>query len=134
VNIQTLDFAQSVQSYVEWYVIMPSNWDASTITAKFHWTSTSTSTNSVVWGLAGRAHGNDDTLDQAFGMAVEATDANTATASQLHISAATAAITVAGSPAASQGVCFRAYRLGSGADNLAATANLLAIDITYGTT
>lgn len=132
VNIQTLDFAQSVQSFAEWFMVMPTNWDGLTITAKFVWTTTSTSTNSVVWGLAARAYGDSITLDQALGTAIEVTQANTSTASQNHISSATSAITIAGSPAAGQLVRFRAYRLGSGSDNLAATAQLLGIQVTYG--
>lgn len=132
VNLVTLDFAQSVQSFCNWAIQMPANWDAGTVTAKFLWTANSTSTNSVVWGLAGRAYGNDVTLDQAFGTAQEVTDANTATADQIHISNATSAITLAGTPAAGQWAQFRAYRLGSGSDSLAATANLLAVHLTYG--
>jgi hypothetical protein len=132
VNQLTLDFASAAQKYAEWTAYLPSNYTtAATITATFVWTANSASTNSVVWGLAARAYGNDITIDQAYGTAAEVTDANTATAYQVHISNATPAITIAGSPVAGQLCQFRAYRLGSGADNLAATANLLQVIITY---
>ena len=131
VNLLTLNFASSTQSFAEYTVFMPSTYTGGTITAKFVWTSSSTSTNSVVWGIAARAYSDGITLDQAFGTAVEVTDANTATANQVHISNATAAVTIAGSPAANQMVQFRIYRLGSGADNLAAVSNLMMTIISF---
>jgi hypothetical protein len=132
VNYNTLDFAQSVQTYAEWTAFLPSNYTtAATITAKFVWTANSTSTNSVVWGCQARAWGNDTTIDQAYGTAQTVTDANTATAYQVHISNATGAITIGDSPIAGDWINIRVYRLGSGADNLAATANLLEVVITY---
>jgi len=133
VNIQTLDFADSASKlFAEWTVVMPSNYNGGTVTAIFLWTANSVSTNSVVWGLQGRAYGDDITIDQAMGTAQEVTDANTATANQIHISAASAAITLAGAPAAGQMVQFRAYRdSANGSDTLAATALLVAIKVTY---
>ena len=72
-----------------------------------------------------------DALDQAFGTAQEVTDANQAN-DDVNISAATAAITIGGTPAAGNYVHFRAYRdPANGADNLAATAELISIRITY---
>jgi hypothetical protein len=109
---------------------MPSDYNGGTVTAVFYWLSTSASTNSVVWGLAGRSYGDNEAIDQAYGTAVEVTDANNA-ANTVNISAATAAITLAGTPAASEYVQFRAYRLGSGSDTLAATARLISVRITY---
>ena len=131
VNIQTLDFVQAAQKYAEWTAYLPANYTAAaTITATFVWAANSASTNSVVWGCQARAYADSDAIDQAFGAAVEVTDANNNT-NDVNISAATAAITIAGAPAAGQMVQFKVYRLGSGADNLAATANLLQVIITY---
>ena len=111
---------------------MPANYAGGTVTARFVWTANSTSTNSVLWGCDARAFGNDVTIDQAFGTPQEITDANTATAYQVHISDPTPAITIAGTPAAGQMVQFRVYRnSASGSDTLAATANLLQVIISY---
>lgn len=133
-NIQTLDFSDSNSKlYAEWGVFMPGNWDAGTITAKFIWTANSTSTNTVVWGLQGYCYANSTTIDQTFGTAQEVSQANTATAYQVHITSATSAITIGGTPAINNYVQFRCYRDSSnGSDNLAVTASLLAIQITYG--
>jgi len=110
---------------------MPSDYNGGTITAVFYWIAPSVSTNSVVWGLAARAYADSDIFDQAFGTPQEVTDANGGN-DDVNISAATPAITIAGSPAASNYVQFRAYRNpAAGGDNLAAIAELLAIRISY---
>jgi hypothetical protein len=110
---------------------MPSDYNGGTITAVFYWMSNNASTNSVVWGFQGRAYADSDLIDQAFGTAQTVTDANQATR-DVNISAATAAITLGGTPAASNFVQFRCYRDGAaGGDTLAAVAELLAIRITY---
>jgi len=110
---------------------MPSDYDGGTITAQFYWLADTTSTNSVVWGLAARAYADADLFDQAFGTAQEATDANTGQL-DVNISPLTPAITIGGTPAASNFVVFRAYRNPvAGGDNLAATALLLAVRVTY---
>jgi len=111
---------------------MPSNWNASTVTAKFVWLANSASTNSVIWGLQGRAFADSDAVDQAWGTAQTAAEANNA-ANDINISAATSAITLAGTPAASQMVQFRAYRdANAGGDDLAADARLISIIVDYG--
>ncbi len=130
VNYYNLAFVQSLQKFAEWDLAMPSDYNGGTITAVFYWLTSSSSTNSVVWGCAGRCFADNEAIDQAFGTAVEVTDANNA-ASVVNISAATGAITLGGTPAASEHVQLRVHRLGSGSDNLAATANLLEVRITY---
>lgn len=130
VNTFVDDFLQSVQSFAEFDIELPSSYSGGAVTATFYWMANSASTNSVVWGCQGRAYADGDALDQAFGTAVEVTDANHGT-NDVNISAATAAITLAGAPAAGQHAQFRIYRLGSGADNLLATARLLAVVIDF---
>lgn len=130
VNYFTVDFAQSVQSYFEWDFALPSDYNGGNLTAVFYWLAPSASTNSVVWGIAGRAFGDNTDIDAAFGTAVEVTDANNGN-NKVNISATTAAIALAGSPAANQHCQIRVYRLGSGSDNLAAMARLLEVKITY---
>jgi hypothetical protein len=110
---------------------MPSDYNGGTITAVFYWAAGTASTNSVRWGLAARAYADGDVLDAAFGTQQQVTDANQAN-DDVNISAATPAITIGGTPAAGNFVQFRANRNpADGADNLAATAELLAIRITY---
>lgn len=71
--------------------------------------------------------------DVAFGTAQEVTDAYL-TADDLHRSAETSEITLAGSPAAGDVVWFQAYRNATnGSDTLAADARLLGVIILYST-
>jgi hypothetical protein len=131
-NVYFVDFLQSVQSFAQATTAMPSNWDLGTVTATFYWAVNGTTAGNVIWQLQGRCYGNGNTIDQAFGTAQTVTSAATGTANQVIISSATAAITFAGSPAASQLVQFRVARNGN-SDTLAATARLLLVLVTYGT-
>jgi hypothetical protein len=131
VNFYYIGFPDTIQLFANWAMPMPSDYNGGTITAVFYWAANSASTNSVRWGLAARAYADSQLLDQAFGTAQEVTDANQA-ADDVNISAATPAITIGGTPAGGNFVQFRAYRNPTdAADNLAATAELLSIRITY---
>jgi hypothetical protein len=110
---------------------MPSDYDGGTITAVFYWFASTTSTSSVTWGLQGRSYGDNEAIDQAWGTAQEVNDANGGN-NIINISSSTPAITLAGTPAASEFVQFRVYRDSANVnDTLAATARLLAVRITY---
>jgi hypothetical protein len=131
VNFYYVGFPNTTQLNTNWAISMPSDYNGGTITAVFYWISPASSTNSVVWGFQGRSYGDNEALDQAFGTAQEVTDANNGT-DTVNISSATAAITLAGTPAASEYVQFRAYRDPLNvSDDLAEIAELLAIRITY---
>lgn len=131
-TISMLDFSNSGgKVYAEAGFVLPSDYDGGTITAKFHWLAQDASTNSVVWGCQGVAFADDDAIDTAYGTAQEVTDANLANG-DVNISAATSAITIAGSPAAGEWAQIRIYRdSGNGSDDLAATASLLSVVLTY---
>lgn len=131
VNYYYIGFPDTIQTFANWSMPMPSDYNGGTITAVFYWAAGSASTNSVDWGLAARAYADSDALDQAFGTAQEITDANQAN-DDVNISAPTPAITIGGTPAAGNFVQFRAYRNPADVnDTLAATAKLLSIRITY---
>ena len=130
INTDELLFDAGTDEFAQCMIVMPSNWNAGTVTAKFHWTA-STGSGDVVWGLAGRAYANDDALDQAMGTAQTATDTLTAT-NDLDISPATSAITLGGTAAAGNPVIFQVYRdADAGGDTLGADARLLGVEISY---
>lgn len=130
INTDELLFDAGTDEFAQCMVVMPSNWNAGTVTAKFHWTA-STGSGDVVWGLSGRAYANDDALDQAQGTAQTVTDTLTA-ANDLDISGATSAITLGGTAAAGNPVIFEVYRdANAGGDTLAADARLLGVEISY---
>lgn len=132
VDIRTLDFDTGSDEFAQWTVPMPHNWNGGTVTGKFFWTygAGGSASETVEWDLQGRAYANDDALDQAWGAVQTAVDTAIAQG-DVHISPTTAAITLAGSPAAGQLVQFRAYRDVSG-DTLACDARLIGILVTYG--
>lgn len=125
VMLATLDFDKDADEFAQFMVPMPESWDEGTVTAKFLWTAGAT--GDVVWAMQAVAISNDDPLDAGFGTAQSVTDSVTA-ADDLMISAATAAITIGGSPAAGDLVVFQVYRdADNGSDTLAADAKLIAV-------
>jgi len=130
INTDELLFDPGTDEFAQAMIVMPNNWNAGTVTAKFHWTA-STGSGDVVWGLQGRAYANDDALDQAMGTAQTATDTLTAT-NDVDISPATSAITLGGTAASGNPVIFQVYRDADAAgDTLGADARLLGVEITY---
>jgi hypothetical protein len=132
INVYTIDFDPTTQEYAQGDLVMPSDWDGGGVFATFYWMATGTSTNGVVWSCAGRSYGDLETLDQALGTAVQAaSDAHSATASQVQISAETAAITLTGA-AAGELVVFEVSRVtGDAGDTLAVDAQLLGVMIRF---
>lgn len=126
---KTLDFDASTIEYAQFTVAFPKSWDLGTVTAQFFWRSTNT--GNCIWGLQGVAISDDDVTDAAFGTAQTVTDGVTATTDTM-VSAATAAITIAGTPAAGDIVTFQVYRDASnGSDTLAVDALLVGVKLTY---
>lgn len=131
-DLYHLDFDQTTDENAQWTVVLPDSYSGGTVTATFIWTANSTSTNSVVWGFQGRAYADGDAIDATWGTAQTVTDANGATANTVRISSATAAVTLAGSPAGGQLAQFRVYRdADNGSDTLAVDARLIAVKIEY---
>ncbi len=128
-----MDYADgATKLFAQANLAMPSDYDGGTVTATFYWTANSTSTNPCLLGCAGRSYGNFETIDQALGTEVTVQDSLNGTANQVAISPATAAITLAGTPAASELVTFKFSRdPASGSDTLAATVRLIGVMIAY---
>ncbi|HUV93923.1 MAG TPA: hypothetical protein VMX14_03730 [Anaerolineae bacterium] len=103
------------------------------MTGTFHWTTQSGGeAQTVQWCLQGRAYADGDAIDQAWGTMQTVSDAWLAD-NDVHITAATPAITLAGTPAASQKVQIRAYRDVAN-DDLAGDAMLTDIVVVFGRT
>jgi hypothetical protein len=132
VNYRVLDFDASSIEYAQFMIPMPKSWDEGTVTVQFLWRVAS-GTGSVVWAARAVAISDDDLADVAFGTAGSVTDAVTAT-TDVMISSFTSAITIAGSPAAEDLVCFEVYRdATNGSDTLTTDARLIGIRIKYTT-
>jgi len=104
VNIPYYAFAGDAAEYVSTNVVMPENWNRSTIKAKFYWApgdAACSAGDKVEWQLGGLAIGNDDPIDAEFTDLGEViTDTVLAGKDgDLHITGATPAITITGTPA-----------------------------------
>jgi hypothetical protein len=116
----------------EWSVPMPDSYDGGTVKATFIWTADSTSTNSVVWGIAGVSVANNESFDAAFGTQIKVTDAHNGVVYKNNTTALSSAITLAGTPAGGEMVQFKVSRVNTdGSDDLAVTALLVAVKIEY---
>lgn len=105
-------------------------WDASTIKARVVWTA-STGSGSCVFTVSGVAISDDDPLDAAQGTAQSVTDALTATGDVMQ-TAATAAITIGGTPAADDTIVLQLSRdADNGSDTFSADARVLGVWIQY---
>ena len=132
-NLQNFDellFDAGTNEFAQALVIMPNNYNNSTVNARFYWTA-STGSGSVIWGMQGLAYSNDDILTGAFGTAQTVTD-TLLSINDMHITDATSAITLSGTPAANRPIQFQIYRdAAAGGDTLANDARLLGVEIAY---
>lgn len=128
-DIAYLAFDATTQEYAQFSLAMPKKWDEGTVTAVFHWSHGAATTFGVVWDLQGVAVSDDDAIAVAYGTAQTSTDTG-GTTNDLYRSPETAAITVAGTPAAEDMVFFRLSRVtGNGSDTLDADARLHGITL-----
>ena len=113
---------------------MPENWDRSTVKIKLHWTAATgaSAADDVRFEIAAGAFSDDDALDAALGTAVTIDDAVTA-AGDLQLTAASAALTIGGTPALGDYIRWKITRdYDYGGTPLAEDAQLLGVWIQYG--
>ena len=118
---------------VQFKVAMPDAWNRGTIKAKFFWDGATgaTASDGVTWGIAAQARSNDDAIDNAFAASVD-TDDTLTVVGDLHVTAASAAITVSNTPAIGDLVWFEVTRVvGDTNDTMAEDAKLLGVQIQY---
>lgn len=129
-DIVSLDFDHTTQEFAQFSIDMPKSWNEGTVTFKAIWSHAATSTNfGVAWDLQAVAVSDNEAIDQAFGTAVVVVDTG-GTTNKKYSSSESAAITIAGTPAAEDTVFFRLSRVPADAgDNLAVDARLHGIVI-----
>lgn len=129
-DMVVLDFDTSADEHAQFSVPMPKSWDEGTVTFQVFWTTTATDTGGVAWGLQGVAVSDGDTIDVAYGTAVVVTDAGQSTAEDLYVTAESAAVTIAGTPAANDMCYFRVFRdVSDAADTMEEDARLIGIKL-----
>jgi len=132
-ELKTLDFDKDSDEYAQFAVAFPESWNESTVTFQAFFTADTTNTGTTAFTLAGVALADDGSLNTAFGTAVGPTaKAMSGTANDLAVTAASGAITIAGSPSTDEYVFFEIMRDVS-EDTLTADAKLLGIKLFFTT-
>ena len=118
-------------SEIAWFTwTPPANWNAGTVRFKLYWTNTAgLTTETIDFDLAAVAFADDDALDTAVGTAQNVTDTWIAQG-DLHITAYSSAITIAGTPAAGEEVHFKLSR-DIASDNLTGDADVIGVLLEY---
>jgi len=118
-NFRSLAFGYASKTYANFKMKLPLAYTGGALFAYFEWHSTGTTSNGVCWGIAMASVGNDESLDAAWGSAVEIIDNATGKANRNLISGVTSAITPSGTPAGGETLEIRIYRdPANGSDNL----------------
>jgi len=133
-DLKVWDFDASTQQYTQFTAAMPKSWNEGTISYQVYWSPSTTNTGNCIFGLQAVACADSDTIDVAYGTAVDVTDAGIGTVEDQQISAESGAVTVAGSPAAGEQTYFQLFRKAAdGGDTFTGESRVLGIKIFYTT-
>jgi len=127
-KVLAFDAATDENAFVNF--TMPASWDGGAIQFQYQWTNAAgLTTETVTFELSARAYADSDAIDQAVGTAVEVADTWLAQG-DVHTSAWSGDVTVAGSPAGGQWVHFEIMRDVS-EDTMTGDARLIDVLIRY---
>ncbi len=133
-DLKVFDFDASTKQYTQFTVAMPKSWNEGTLTYIVYWSPSTTNTGNAIFGLQGVACADSDTIDVAYGTAIEVTDAGIGTVEDQQITSESSAMTVAGSPAAGEQTYFQLYRdAADGSDTFTGECRVLGVKIFYTT-
>ena len=133
-DLKVFDFDAGTKQYTQFTVAMPKSWNEGTVTYQVYWSPSTTNTGNCIFGLQGVACADGDTIDVAYGTAIELTDAGIGTVEDQQVSVESSAMTVAGSPAAGEQTYFQLYRdAADGADTFTGESRVLGVKIFYTT-
>ena len=133
-DLKVFDFDASTKQYTQFTIAMPKSWNEGTLTYQVYWSPSTTNTGNAIFGLQGVACADGDTIDVAYGTAIEVTDAGIGTVEDQQISSESSAMTVAGSPAAGEQSYFQLYRdAADGSDTFTGECRVLGIKLFFTT-
>ncbi len=133
-DLKVFDFDASTKQYTQFTIGMPKSWNEGTLTYQVYWSPSTTNTGNAIFGLQGVACADNDTIDVAYGTAIEVTDAGIGTVEDQQITSESSAMTVAGSPAAGEQSYFQLYRdAADGSDTFTGECRVLGIKLFFTT-
>lgn len=131
IMVDGMEFDGSTQQHAQFALQMPKRWDKGTITAQFIWTDHKGATGGISWALQAGALAHNDAIDTALGTEQNVNDTRIAQ-DDLHITPATSAITVAGTPGDEEYVVFKVFRdVADANDTIAGSQLLLGVKINF---
>ena len=131
-DMQVLDFDKDSDEFAQFSVCMPKSWNAGTVTFQAFWTTASTNTGTVAWGMSGTSVVDDATINVTFSSPTVATaDAGLGTAENLHVGAVSGAITIKN--AAASALTFFQILRDVSADSHTSDARLVGVKIIFTT-
>ena len=133
-DMNVYDFDASTQQYTQFTIAMPKSWNEGTLTYQVYWAPSTTNTGNCIFGLQGVACADGDTIDVAYGTAIEVTDAGIGTVEDQQITAESSAMTVARSPAAGEQSYFQLFRKAAdGGDTFTGESRVLGVKLFFTT-
>ena len=133
VNLDYIAFPDGTDTEVQFSVRFPQNWDAGTFTMIGYWTTELPSASAETWQIecSAVAHANSDAIGAvAFGTLQNMADTFLAV-DDLGITAATSAITAAGSPVTGELITFKLKRDVDDTDTMQGEVQLIKVIIEY---
>ena len=133
-DMKVFDFDASTKQYTQFTIAMPKSWNEGTVTYQVYWAPSTTNTGNAIFGLQGVACADGDTIDVAYGTAVNVTDAGIGTVEDQQITSESSAITIAGSPAAGEQSYFQLFRdAADGSDTFTGECRVLGVKLFFTT-
>ena len=133
-DITGLSFIAASDTYAQFQIEYPKSWNQGTLTFKAAWESAATGTTGVAIALQAVAVSDGDTYDVVYGTAIVVTDDAQSTPEDRLVTAESAAMTVAGTPADDDVIMFQVFRDVSDAnDDMTEAMTLTGIRIFYTT-
>ncbi len=132
INFKVFDYADSIDLYAHFNVAFSKAWNLGTITFQIWWSSVATDTDGVAWGLQAVSVSDGAAPDTPFGTPIVVIDNAQSTASEVYVSAESAAVTIGNTPADGDICYFRLFRdVDDGADTMTEDARLIGIKLFF---
>ena len=122
-------FDPDTVEYGDWWHELPSDYDGGTVTFHVNWTHPAATAFKVAWSLKAVGTADGDSLDSAYGTAVQVNDEG-GTTHDKYTTAESAALTIAGSPVAGEMVNWRLSRVATDGTNDTLNVDAYPISVT----
>lgn len=118
---EVVNFDGASREHMQLEVFLPKSYSGGTIKYRVHWECSGMSSGDAVFGLQAASLADNETIDMAYGTAIEITDSHNGSGKRM-VSAWSAAMTPSGSPAGGEALSLQFYRKSdNAADTLDAT-------------